>query len=72
MKYFEQIQVVYFEAQTGVIRDKPPTYTNFYQYKIPAQCREDVLNMCADASIGPHGFNFSKDQLKKLKEMEVD
>jgi len=66
-----KIPVVYFEAQTGVIREKPSVHTNFYQYRIPACCRTEVLNMCADAGLGSHGFNFSAKQLKLLEELEI-
>ena len=71
MTVIDGIPVIYFEAQTGVIRDELPAYSNFYQYRLPADCREEVLNMCADAGIGSHGFNFSKEQLKKLEDMEI-
>lgn len=71
MSIFEGTPVIYFEAQTGVIRDKPATYTNFREYRMPACCRTELLNMCADAGLTSQGFDFSAKQLKWLDEFEI-
>ena len=71
MAIFEGIRVVYFEPQTGVIRDEPSVHTNFREYRMPASCRVELLNMCADAGLGSGGFNFSANQLRRLEEFEI-
>lgn len=71
MAIFEGTPVIYFEAQTGVIRNEPSVHTNFREYRMPASCRVELLNMCADAGLGSGGFDFSASQLKRLEEFEI-
>lgn len=28
-------EIVYFEAQTGLVRSTPPSFSNYYQYQMP-------------------------------------
>ena len=34
MNYPHDVAHFYFEAQTGIIRDKPPAFSNFHQYRL--------------------------------------
>lgn len=39
----------WFEAQTGIIRDYMPGYSNYHQYKLPEHLRAEVEEAVAKA-----------------------
>lgn len=41
----------YFERQTGLIRDVPPAYSNFYNYLLRKSAREDIEKGIAEAKL---------------------
>jgi hypothetical protein len=62
---------IWFEAQTGIIRDAPPTYSNYHQYGVPFEARPILEAVVAKASFQstmtieyPPGF------LRRLAELE--
>lgn len=60
----------YFEAQTGIIRDKRPLApTNFYNYRLPDLLRAFVQEGVEKATPTTHGLEY-KDQRFFLAELE--
>lgn len=48
----------YFEAQTGILRDKPPTFSNFYNYRLPASARVRVEGAVDEAHVSAGGLEY--------------
>jgi len=61
----------YFEAQTGIIREAPPAFSNFHNFKLPAHARERVEDAVASATEGSGSLVYGKRFLKWLQGTEI-
>ena len=62
----------YFEAQTGILRDKLPSFSNFHNYKLPDSARDRVSAAVEVAAVDSHGLTYPGDFVIWLRETEVD
>jgi len=61
----------HFEAQTGIIREVPPAFSNFHNFKLPAHARERVEDAVAAATPGSGGLEYDNHFLKWLQDTEI-
>ena len=59
-------QSIYFEAQTGLIRDHPPSYTNYGIYELPASLRPTLEKYIGEAKLGSGGLEYNREFLDLL------
>ena len=50
----------YFEAQTGIVRDSLPAFSNYFQYRIPSRFMSVVEEAVGSAEIGPSGLVYGR------------
>jgi hypothetical protein len=62
--------VVWFEAQTGLIRDAPPTVSNFYQYRVPRSVSALIADAVSKAGYGPSGLEYEPGFMVKVYKWE--
>ena len=61
---------IYFEAQTGLIREKPSATSNFYQYCLAPTDRPLIEAAVSKATPGCGGLEYEADFLHTLDRME--
>jgi hypothetical protein len=64
------MQTIYFEAQTGIIRDKPVFYSNFYQYRLPLTARPILEAAVSKAKLVDARVEYQPGFLESLETME--
>lgn len=64
---------IYFEAQTGIIREQRPAVSNFYQYELSPADRPAIEAAVAKATPGSGGLEYEAGSafLSILDEMEL-
>jgi len=65
----------YFEAQTGIIREKRPMApSNFHNYRLPNLLMGTVKEAVESATVGPHGLQYKheRDFLADLEEYDTE
>ena len=66
------INIIYFEAQTGIIRDQPSAVSNFYQYAIPVRHRAELEEAIAAAAPGGSELQYAPGFLRRLDYWESE
>ena len=51
--------IIYFEAQTGIIRDQPSAASSFYQYAIQVRHRAELEEAIAAATAGSSELQYT-------------
>jgi len=64
--------IIYFEAQTGIIRDQPSAVSNFYQYAIPVQHRAELEEAITAATPGRSELQYAPGFLRRLDHWESE
>jgi hypothetical protein len=62
---------IYFEAQTGLIRNTLLPRSNFYQYAVSSEDRPLLEQALAAAKMGPSGLEYTPEFLAELPELEL-
>lgn len=60
---------IYFEAQTGIIREQPSN-SNFYQYRLSSADRPAIEAAVSKATLGTGGLEYEAGFLHVLTDME--
>jgi hypothetical protein len=53
--HYVQDEPFWFEAQTGIVRDEPPSYSNFHQFKFKGDLRPEIERIAAETKIDDAG-----------------
>jgi hypothetical protein len=64
--------IIYFEAQTGIIRDQPSAVSSFYQYAIQVRHRVELEEAIAAATPGSSELQYAPGFLRRLDHWESE
>jgi hypothetical protein len=64
--------IIYFEAQTCIIRDQPSAVSSFYQYAIPVRHRLELEEAIAAATPGSSELQYAPGFLRRLDHWESE
>jgi hypothetical protein len=64
--------IIYFEAQTGIIRDQPSAVSSFYQYAIQVRRRAELEKAIAAATPGRSELQYAPGFLRRLDHWESE
>jgi hypothetical protein len=64
--------IIYFEAQTGIIRDQRSANSSFYQYAIPVRHRAELEEAIAAATPGSSELQYAPGFLRRLDHWESE
>lgn len=60
----------FFVAQTGTISDRAPSYSNYYVYNLPEECRAQVEAAVEAANISSCGIEYPREFLQWLQAVD--
>jgi hypothetical protein len=64
--------IIYFEAQTGIMRNQPSVVSSFYQYAIPVRHRAELEEAIAAATPGSSELQYAPGFLRRLEHWESE
>ena len=64
--------IIYFEAQTGIIRHQPSAVSSFYQYAIQVRHRAELEEAIAAATPGRSELQYAPGFLRRLDHWESE
>jgi len=65
--YYMSDEPFWYEAQTGIVRDKLPSVSNYHQYKFKGELRPEIERISVQTRIDDNGhLLYTAEQLKWL------